>query len=163
MSDLRVRISEHISYEEATESATAERLGIKNEPSDEILQVMAVTARKVFEPVRRFWKCPIWVASFFRCEEVNEELSRDPAVRASVKSQHILGEAIDIDAQVYGNISNRQVFEFIRDNTSFDQLIWEEGNDKEPDWVHVSYRANANRMEVLRKYKVKGRVKYKRL
>jgi len=70
---------------------------------------------------------------------------------------------MDIDAQVYGMISNRQVFEYLRDNVIFDQLIWEEGNDDEPDWVHVSFRANANRMQVYRKYVKKGKAKYIRL
>jgi hypothetical protein len=155
--DLKVKISDHISYEEATESATAEKWGFENTPSDEVLEVMAVTAAKVFEPLRRFWKTPIWLSSFYRCPEVNK------ALKGAKDSQHMAGEAIDIDAQVYGVISNRQVFEYIRDNNTFDQLIWEEGDNNEPGWVHVSYRQNANRMEVLRKYNVKGKIKYVKL
>jgi hypothetical protein len=154
MTDPGVKISDHITYGEATESATAERLGIENNPSDEILGVMKMTARKVFEPVRRFWKTRIWVSSFFRTPEVNEALG------GSEMSQHTTGEAIDMDAQVYGVISNRQIFEYIRDNLTFDQLIWEEGNDNEPGWVHASYRANANRMQVLRKIVKKGKAIY---
>lgn len=163
MEDLRVKISEHITYVEATESETAEKLGIDNTPSDEILAVMAVTAKKVFEPLRRFWKYPIWIDSFFRCPEVNEALVKDKIVKASVKSQHMTGEAMDLNAQVLGYITNRQIFEYIRDNTSFDQLIWEEGDDNEPAWVHVSYRANANRMQKLRKFRVKNKIWYETL
>jgi hypothetical protein len=160
--DPRVQISDHITYKEATESETAEKLGIDNTPSDEILGVMKITALKVFEPIRRFWKCPIWISSFFRCPEVNEALGKSP-LKASKNSQHMAGEAMDIDAQVLGNITNRQVFEYIRDNCRFDQLIWEEGDDNEPEWVHVSYKANANRMMVLRKYKIKGKISYRTL
>ena len=148
------RISEHISYEEATESATAERLGIENIPSEEAIAAMKLIARKVFEPLRKFWKWPIWISSFYRCPEVNKGL------RGSKTSQHMSGEAMDIDAQVYGHLTNRDVFEYIRGNCQFDQLIWEEGTDLEPAWVHVSYSAKGNRMQVLRKYKIKGKVKY---
>jgi len=155
--DTGMMISDHISYQEATESETAEKLGVKNDPPDEILEVMKVTARKLFEPLRRFWKTAIWVSSFYRSPQVNA------ALKGSKDSQHMKGEAMDIDAQVYGMISNRQVFEYLRDNVIFDQLIWEEGNDDEPDWVHVSFRANANRMQVYRKYVKKGKAKYIRL
>lgn len=155
--DQEMKISEHITYREATQSETAEKLGVKNDPTDEILEVMKVTAAKVFEPVRKFWKYPISVTSFFRSEEVNIGL------KGAKTSQHMKGEAMDLDAQVYGGVSNRKIFEYIRDNMTFDQLIWEEGNDDEPAWVHVSYKANANRMEVLRKYSKKGKVKYVRL
>lgn len=155
--DPEMKISEHITYREATESFTAERLDVKNEPTDEQLEVMKVTAKKVFEPVRRFWKVPIWITSFFRTAEVNA------GIPGSKGSQHMDGEAIDMDAQVYGHISNRQIFEYIRDNCIFDQLIWEEGTDEEPAWVHVSYRAGNNGMEVLRKTRKKGKVKYVRL
>lgn len=150
-------ISDHITYQEATESETADQLGVKNDPPEEILQVMKVTAAKVFEPLRRFWRCPIWVSSFYRSAEVNR------ALKGAKNSQHMSGEAMDIDAQVYGMISNRQVFEYLRDNCMFDQLIWEEGTDDEPAWVHVSYKADHNRMEVLRKIRVKGKAKYVRL
>ncbi len=54
--EAKEKISEHITYEEATESQTAEDLGIDNTPSDEIIEVMKLTARKVFEPVRRFYQ-----------------------------------------------------------------------------------------------------------
>lgn len=153
----QLRISDHISYQEATESETAERLEINNEPSEEILEVMKVTARKLFEPVRRFWKTAIWISSFYRCPEVNEALG------GAKDSQHCSGEAFDMDAHVYGVISNRQIFEYLRDNVTFDQLIWEQGTEEEPEWIHVSYRANANRMQVFRSVRNGKKVKYIRL
>jgi hypothetical protein len=161
--DPEMQISEHISYREATESETADKLGVKNDPPDEILEVMKVTAAKMFEPLRRFWKCMIAITSFYRSPEVNAALSKDKTVKASKNSQHMSGEAMDIDAQVYGNISNRQVFEYLRDNTIFDQLIWERGDDNEPDWVHVSYKQGANRMQVRRSYVSGSRIYYEEL
>lgn len=152
--DRETKISEHISYKEATGSETADELELDNTPTEEILEVMKVTAAKVFEPLRRFWKCPIFISSFYRSVEVNAVLVKDKKIRASKNSQHVNGEAMDIDAQVFGNISNRQVFEYLRDNCIFDQLVWEQGNDNEPEWVHVSYRAGANRMQVFRKRRV---------
>jgi len=71
------------------------------------------------------------------------------AVNGAAKSQHCLGEAIDIDVDGT-SITNKQVFDFIKDNLDFDQLIFEFGTDKNPDWVHVSYSKDNNRKQVLR-------------
>lgn len=161
--EAEIKISEHISYKEATRSETADKLKIDNTPSAAIIEVMKVTAAKVFEPLRRFWKYDIFVSSFFRCDELNTALQKDKKISASKNSQHVNGEAMDIDAQVYGNISNREVFEYLRDNCIFDQLIWEQGDDDEPEWVHVSYRAGANRMQVLRKRRVGSSIIYEDL
>lgn len=155
------QISEHISYEEATRSHIAEKLGIDNTPPEEIVEVMKVTAAKIFEPLRRFWKTRIYVSRFYSAPAVQAFLTKQS--QASAKSQHPLGEAMDLDAHVYGMISNRQIFEYIRDNCIFDQLIWEEGDSDEPAWVHVSYCASGNRMEVLRSIRNKKKVRYVRL
>lgn len=159
-------ISKHISLEEATRSSTAERLGIDNTPTEEIIEVMKLTAEALFEPVRNHYGCRIAVPSFFRSEELNKALSNNGRVAASKKSQHLTGEAMDMDAQPYGGCTNKQVFEYIRDNLVFDQLIWEEGTDDEPEWVHVSRRSNEgakNRKEVLRKFRTDGKTRYEKL
>ncbi len=146
-------VSEHISWDEAVMSATAKAKDIDNTPPPEIWEQMKETAKRLFEPLRRFWRTPIAVVSFYRCPELNK------AIRGAKKSQHMKGQAIDIDARVYGNISNRQVFEYILNELVFDQLIWEKGSDNEPDWVHVSISDNP-RYQALRRRKVKGRWKY---
>jgi hypothetical protein len=161
--DPEMKISDHITYKEAIHSDTADELGIDNNPPDEILEVMKITAEKVFEPLRRFWKCLIAITSFFRCAELNAALEKDKTIRASKNSQHMSGEAMDINANVYGNISNRQVFEYIRDHCIFDQLIWEYGDDGNPEWVHASYRNIAPRMMVLRHFKVGSRTYYEEI
>jgi hypothetical protein len=60
-------------------------------------------------------------------------------IGGSVRSQHVEGRALDLDGDVYGKVSNAEIFEYIRENLEFDQLIWEFGTEDNPDWVHVSY------------------------
>ena len=149
-----VRISKHISYKEATRSATALRLGIENIPNEYELQNMEMVAKKVFEPLREAVDAPIKINSFFRCEELNK------AIGGSSKSQHCQGRAIDID-DIYGNVSNAFMYYYIKDNLDFDQLIWEFGTDGSPDWVHVSYvNEDSNRKRCLKAYKEDGKTKY---
>ena len=149
------KVSEHITYKEATRSVTALRLGIENVPNDYELQNMELVAEKVFEPLRKAVNGPIKINSFFRCEELNK------AIGGSSKSQHCQGRAIDID-DVYGYVSNSYMYYYIKDNLDFDQLIWEFGTDTEPDWVHVSYvDGDSNRKRCLLAYKEEGKTKYK--
>ena len=147
-------ISKHISYKEATRSATALRLGIENVPNEYELQNMEMVAKKVFEPLREAVDAPIKINSFFRCEELNK------AIGGSTKSQHCQGRAIDID-DVYGNVSNAFMYYYIKDNLDFDQLIWEFGTDHNPDWVHVSYvDGDSNRKRCLKAIRENGKTKY---
>ena len=149
------KISKHISYKEATRSATALRLGIENIPNEYELQNMEMVAKKVFEPLREAIDAPIKINSFFRCEELNK------AIGGSSKSQHCQGRAIDID-DIYGNVSNAFMYYYIKDNLDFDQLIWEFGTNDSPDWVHVSYvDEDSNRKRCLKAIRENGKTKYK--
>lgn len=139
-------ISPHITYLEATRTST----GLPNEPNAEQVEAMVLAANRVFEPVRRFINAPIIVSSFFRSLKVNV------AVGGSATSQHVKGEAMDITLPG----RNKEIFEFIRHNLAFDQLIWEFGNDAEPAWVHVSYSLDRNRKQSLRAVRANGRTKY---
>ena len=148
------RISKHISYKEATRSATALRLGIDNKPNEYYLQNMEMVAKKVFEPLREAINAPIKINSFFRCEELNK------AIGGSSKSQHCQGRAIDID-DIYGHVSNAYMYYYIKDNLDFDQLIWEFGTNDSPDWVHVSYvDEDSNRKRCLKAIRENGKTKY---
>ena len=148
------KISKHISYKEATRSATALRLGIDNKPNEYHLQNMEMVAKKVFEPLREAINAPIKINSFYRCEELNK------AIGGSSKSQHCQGRAIDID-DIYGHVSNAYMYYYIKDNLDFDQLIWEFGTNDSPDWVHVSYvDEDSNRKRCLRAIKENGKTKY---
>ena len=136
------RISEHITYKEATYSETAKRHGLFNVPNESQVARMKLTATKVFEPLRNHFDTPIFVSSFFRSAELNIALS------GGKNSQHMCGEAMDLDADKYDIIENKDIFNYIKDHLEFDQLIWEFGDVINPDWVHVSYSAN-NRKEIL--------------
>lgn len=147
-------ISKHISYKEATRSNTAMRLGITNLPNGYQLSNMEAVAEAVFEPLRKWVGGPIRINSFFRCEELNT------AIGGSSRSQHCEGRAIDID-DVHGHATNAEMFEYIKDNLNFDQLIWEFGDDDNPDWVHVSFVSeDQNRNRCLRALKSNGKTKY---
>lgn len=150
-----MKISEHISYKEAIKSNTATRLNIKNEPNDYQVTNMVGIAHNVFEPLREYVGGPIKINSMFRCEELNR------AIGGSSRSQHCEGRAIDLD-DTFRYKTNAEMFEFIRKNLSFDQLIWEFGDDNNPDWVHVSYVSKEeNRKRVMRAEKINGKTKYR--
>ena len=147
-------ISEHISYKEGVYSRTALRRGIKNNPNAEQMENMITIAEEVFEPLRIWVGGPIKINSFFRSPELNK------AIGGSGKSQHCHGQAIDID-DTFGKMSNAEMYEFIKENLDFDQIIWEFGDDNNPNWVHVSYvSAEENRKRCLKAYKEKGKTKY---
>jgi hypothetical protein len=130
-------ISKHISIKEATQSNTAIRFGIKNNPNSIELEAMNLVANELFEPLREWYGKPIKINSFFRCEELNKK------VGGSKTSGHVLGNSIDIDA---GSIEeNKKLFNYIKDNLMFDQLI----NEYNFSWVHISYKKNANRKQIL--------------
>ena len=152
-----MKISEHITYAEATHSYTAKRLGLKNNPSAYQKANMEILADKVFEPLREWVGGPIKINSFYRSRKINE------AIGGSQNSQHCEGRAMDID-DVYGYKTNAEMFNYIKDNLDFDQLIWEFGNKKNPDWVHVSYvDEDTNRKNVLIAETVRGVTEYRKI
>ena len=149
-----MRISKHISLREATHSATAKRRGIENTPNEEQLDAMYKVAEFIFEPLRLYVGGAIKITSFFRSPKVNK------AIGGVSSSQHCKGQAIDID-DVFDHKTNAEMFEYIRENLDFDQLIWEFGDSNNPAWLHVSYVSKAeNRNRVLRAVKRNGRTKY---
>lgn len=153
------KISKHLTYAEAVKSSTAEKNNIDNTPNADQLKAMELTAQAIFEPCRRFVGGALFVTSFFRSVELNTHKD----VGGSKTSDHCKGTAIDIDADIYKGKTNAEIFHFIKNNLSFDQLIWEYGDSSSPNWVHASYRSeDANRKQVLIAYRDNGKVKYKR-
>ena len=148
-------LSKHISYKEATRSVTALRLGIDNTPNDYQLQNMELIAEKVFEPLRKVVNGPIKINSFFRSEDLNK------AIGGSSRSQHCQGRAIDLDDN-YGYMLNNDMYNYIKNNLDFDQLIFEFPDDKgNASWIHVSYvDADSNRKRCLKAVKEKGKTIY---
>ena len=130
-------ISKHITFIEATQSPTAAKLGINNNPDKAQLEAMQLVAEKCFEPLRTWYNKPIKINSFFRSDLLNR------AVKGSLTSQHKKGEAIDLDAG--SKEENKKLFEWIKANLVFDQLL----NEYNYSWVHVSYSKTKNRKQIL--------------
>jgi len=148
-------ISKHISDKEGVYSRTATRLGIKNNPNAEQMKNMIAIAEEVFEPLRTYVGGPIKINSFFRSPELNK------AIGGSTKSQHCHGQAIDLD-DTFGRCTNAEMYKFIKKHLDFDQIIWEFGDEDNPDWVHVSYVSpDQNRNRCLQAYKENNKTKYK--
>jgi hypothetical protein len=148
------QISKHLTLAELTYSATAIKLGIVNVPNQLQTENLKTLALKVFEPTREHFGVPIHISSGYRIMNLNQ------ALNGSITSQHCKGEAIDIDMKG-DKVSNAQIFHWIKDNLKYDQLIWEFGDKKNPDWVHVSY-TKENRQQTLRAIKVNGRTRYEK-
>ena len=150
-----MKISEHLTLEECTRSAEATRLGIvNNNPNLSVIDNLKLLAEKVFEPIRGHFKQPIIVSSAFRSLNLNN------ALKGSITSQHCSGQAMDIDMGDSGKPSNKEIFDYIKNNLEFDQLIWEFGTSKNPSWVHVSYTNGKNRKQILKASKNNGKTKY---
>lgn len=149
-----MKLSKNLELWEMTRSDVAKRKGIDNTPTEEHLKNMTILAERVFQPIREHFNVPIYITSGYRSKKLNK------AIGGSSTSQHCLGQAIDIDMDGK-QITNVQVFNFIRSNLVFDQLIWEYGNNSSPDWVHVSYNPSGNnRRDVLRATKGTFGTKY---
>lgn len=144
-----MKLSEHLDLIEVTRSEYAKRNGINNMPNAEYTENLIELAQKIFEPIRRHFNKPIHVSSGFRSKILNQKIG------GSKNSQHTKGQALDIDQ---GNRKdNMEIFEFIKNNLPFDQLINEFGYD----WIHVSYNTDGRqRGEVLDANKEDGKTKY---
>lgn len=150
-----MQLSKNLYLSEVTKSQTAIQKGIKNEPTKEEIQNLKDIAENIFQPIRDHFKVPIGISSGYRSKKLNQ------IIGGSKTSEHMSGRALDIDADIYGNITNRQIFDFIRKNLEFNQLVWEFGDDNNPDWVHVSFEKGNNKKRVLRAGRDKNGTFYK--
>lgn len=153
-------VSKYVSYKEVTRSATATRHNINNNPSEEQLELIRAWAVNVFDPIRVWVGGPVKLNSVFRSADLNAQIGGSNSSQHSVgldPSKNSYGAAGDLD-DTYKHKTNAEMFDFIKNNLVFDQLIWEyEDKDDEgkpikgnPAWVHVSYRNDGkNRMQIL--------------
>ena len=149
-----MQLSTNLSLAEVTRSETAKRKGISNMPTPEHIENFKKLAVNIFQPIREHFGKPILISSGYRSAELNK------AIGGSLSSQHCSGEAIDIDMDGT-DITNAQIFNYIKDNLTFDQMIWEFGTDANPDWVHVSFASNrSQRKQILVAKKVNGKTTY---
>ena len=122
---------------EFVKSNTAARLGINNNPSEDVKKNIELLVEKILDPLRESFGKPIIVTSGYRCKELNK------AVGGAAKSQHMSGEAADIRTVEDSKSANKELFKLIIElGLPFDQLI----NEHDYDWVHVSYGKRNRRM-----------------
>lgn len=150
-------LSEHLTLAEVTNSNTAKRLGIDNTPTPQHLESLKLLAKNIFEPIREHFGKPIYISSGYRSAALNKATPN-----SSATSQHCKGEALDLDQDDKGNgITNKEVFDFIRTQLDYDQLIWEYGTANNPDWVHVSFSPSGKqRKSTLKCTRVNGKPVY---
>lgn len=152
-----MQLSKYFTLAELTPSGTAKRLGISNNPTPAHLECLKGLAVNVLDKVREHFGKPIWVSSGYRSKALNEVTPG-----SSATSQHCSGEAADLDQDGRGTgVTNKMVFDYIKDHLVFDQLIYEYGTDANPDWVHVSWESTGKqRKQVLRCTRVNGKPVY---
>lgn len=130
----------HFTIREFLQSSTAGALGLNNIPGDKEVEALEALVDNILDPAREAFDAPITVSSGYRSPALNK------AVGGASTSQHMKGEAADLKCS-----DNAKLFAILLDKGGFDQLIWEYGNAKQPDWVHVSYRADGkNRGQALK-------------
>ena len=158
-----MQLSKNLALAEVTRSETAKRKGISNMPTPEHIENFKLLAERVFQPIRDHFGVPIRISSGYRSAALNKAIGGAGKTVNGVyipSSQHCTGEAIDIDMDGT-TVTNAQIFNFIKDNLEFDQLIWEFGTDTNPDWVHVSYdSAGKQRKQILKAIKKGGATAY---
>ncbi len=146
-----MKLSKNLSISEVIKSNTAIKNGIDNSPTLEHLNNLEILAEKIFQPIREHFGVPIGISSGYRSKALNK------AIGGSKTSQHCSGQALDLDADIYGKVTNKEIFDFIVENLDFDQVI----NEYNYSWVHVSYNSRqVNRKQVLKAYKENGKTKY---
>ena len=145
-----MKLSKNFDLINFTRSEVARRKGISNIPTNEHAENLIALCENILEPIVENLKIKFEITSGYRSRELNREIG------GSSTSQHTRGQAVDIDSPS----KNKEIFEYIKNNLKFDQLIWEFGNNSNPDWIHVSYSKEKNRGQILRATKVKGKTQY---
>lgn len=141
------KVSDHLTLKECIKSNTATKFGITNLPTPEHLQNIKDWATNLFESLRKgLGGNPIFLSSMYRSKELN---SKTPG--ASSTSFHSKGKAGDLD-DTFGFSTNKEIFKYIYENLDYAELIWEHGDDKNPDWVHVAWSKGENVKETLETY-----------
>jgi len=147
-----MKLTENFTLQEMIHSNTAIAKRIVNIPNEQQINFIRELCIEVLQPVREHFSVPINISSGFRSPKLNV------AIGGSSSSQHcaLRGAAADIQMEEL----NADIFNYIKNKLTFDQLIWEFGNDENPDWVDVSFHKGKNRKQILKAIKENGKTKY---
>lgn len=150
-----MKIGKYLTLDELTFSATARRLGIRNEVDiPQHLENLRTFCEKIYDPLCDHFGFRIPFTSAYRSQLLNNK------IKGALRSQHLIGEAMDLRPLGRNGLTNLEMFNYIKKNLPFDQLINEFPNIQgEPSWVHVSY-SNRHRKQVLTAILSGGRTKY---
>ncbi|MCL4550136.1 MAG: D-Ala-D-Ala carboxypeptidase family metallohydrolase [Bacteroidetes bacterium] len=155
-----MKLTENFNLDEFTISQVAERHGYRNEPNEKQIENLRLLCVNVLQPLREIIALPIFINSGFRSFEVNA------AVGGKFNSQHLEGKAADF---IVPSMILVDVFNIVLQNFSFDQLIYEFGNQPRLDrrveagWIHVSWNGEKNRKDVMISKKVYGKTVYEKV
>ncbi len=138
-----MNLTTHFTLEEMIYSDTSLQRNIDNTPSEEVKKNLENLCLNLLEPLRIKLNKPINILSGYRCVALNK------AVGGVGNSKHLLGCAADITVE---NMGHPDLFNFIKNNFEFDQLILEHVKKENPfsGWVHVSYNHAGNRKQCLK-------------
>lgn len=130
----------YFTMNELTHSATAIRKGIDNTPDNTAKANLTALVANILDPLREAYGKPIVVSSGYRCAKLNR------AVGGVARSQHITGQAADIQSVNKSKADHKKLFELVqRLRLPFDQLI----DEYDYKWVHISFSTRGNRRQVL--------------
>jgi len=136
-------LSKNFTLFEFEQSETATKYGIKNTIPEKYKENIKLLTENVLQPARDYLNIPIQITSGYRSPELIKKLKVD-GYNVSSTTQHATGKAADLVTT-----DNKKLFDFIKNNLEFDQLIYEGGTSLQPLWVHVSYNKGKNRNQVL--------------
>ena len=130
----------YFTMNELTHSATAIRKGIDNTPDNTAKANLTALVANILDPLREAYGKPIVVSSGYRCAKLNR------AVGGVARSQHITGQAADIQSVSKSKAEHKKLFELAqRLRLPYDQLI----DEYDYKWVHISFSSKGNRRQVL--------------
>jgi uncharacterized protein YcbK (DUF882 family) len=130
----------YFTMNELTHSATAIRKDIDNTPDNTAKANLTALVANILDPLREAYGKPIVVSSGYRCAKLNR------AVGGVARSQHITGQAADIQSVSKSKADHKKLFELAqRLRLPYDQLI----DEYDYKWVHISFNTKGNRRQVL--------------
>jgi hypothetical protein len=156
-----MKLSKNFTLAELLESQTALQSGFKEQfnPPEEVITSLRLLVEEVLQPLRDHLGLPIRITSGYRCPRLNARIGGASKIINGARvqtSDHVHGRAADIKLVVNGETRNDLLLKALKElihekGLKFDQLISEFGTPTNPQWIHISYRYNDNRNQILRK------------